>query len=270
MVVYPNAKINLGLNVVQKRADGFHELETVFYPIPLCDILEVVPNDLNELKFSSSGIAIPKGGGKNLVEKAYDLLKKDFDIPFVAIHLHKVIPIGAGLGGGSADASFMLKALNELFELQLSEVQLENYAIQLGSDCPFFIKNKPVYATGKGEEFHEFDFSMKGKKMVLIYPNVHVSTVDAYSGIVPLKSEKDIRSVLNSGIINWKNDLKNDFERSVFLKHPLLKEYKDDLYKNGAEYACMSGSGSSIFAVFSSDASIDLPLKVQGWAFEIE
>lgn len=270
MVVYPNAKINLGLNVVQKRTDGFHELETVFYPIPLCDILEIVPNTSDKVKFSSSGIAIPNGNSKNLVEKAYDLLKEDFDIPFVDIHLHKVIPIGAGLGGGSADASFALTTLNELFELQLSLDQLEKYAIQLGSDCPFFIKNKPVYATGKGEEFHEFDFSIKGKKMVLIYPNVHVSTADAYNGIVPMKSEKDIRFVLNSDIINWKNDLRNDFEKSVFLKNPLLQEYKDDLYKKGAEYACMSGSGSSIFGLFSSSVNLHFPPNVQYWTFELE
>lgn len=270
MVVYPNAKINLGLNVVRKRTDGFHELETVFYPIPLKDVLELVPNRENKLRFSSSGIDIPKGDGKNLVEKAFDLLKADFNIPFIDIHLHKVIPIGAGLGGGSADASFTLKALNELFELQLTDSELEIYAAKLGSDCPFFIKNKPVYATAKGDVFHEFDFSLKRKKMVLIYPNVHVSTAVAYSGIVPKSSNEDIRQTLKTNINTWQNKLNNDFEPSVFLKYPILELYKNNFYKKGAEYACMSGSGSSVFGIFPSDVILDFPSEVQSWIFDLD
>lgn len=269
MVVYPNAKINLGLNVVSKREDGFHDLETVFYPIPLRDILEIKENNLNKVQFSSSGINIPNSLEGNLVVQAYDLLKKDFDLPFVNIHLHKIIPIGAGLGGGSSDSSFALKALNDKFDLKLTEDQLENYASKLGSDCPFFIKNNPVFASGKGDEFQEVSFSLKGKFLHLIYPAIHVSTATAYGGIVPKASNVDMKEIIVGSTEEWKGQLNNDFEKSVFRKHPTLSDWKNKMYKNGAFYACMSGSGSSIVGLFNEKPTLSQNGEIQQWILEL-
>ena len=249
MLVFPNAKVNLGLNVVEKRNDGFHNIENVFYPIPLQDALDIIPNSKSENIFNSTGILIPNDASGNLVEKAHKLLKKDFDIPFVDIHLHKTIPIGAGLGGGSADAGFAIKCLNNLFDLKLSIQNMENYAALLGSDCPFFIKNEAVYATGKGDVFTDLNFSLKGKFLVLIYPNIHVSTAIAYGGIVAKPSNDSIVDLLNKPLDTWKNNLVNDFEKSVFKNFPEIEQWKTFLYNNGAVYACMSGSGSSVFGI---------------------
>lgn len=270
MIAYPNAKINLGLNVVRKRTDGFHDLETIFYPIPLRDILEIIPNQENRIRFSSSGIEIPSSKGGNLVEKAVHLIKQDFDVPFVDVHLHKQIPIGAGLGGGSADAAFALKLLNELFELKISVQQLESYAGHLGSDCPFFIKNQPVFAQGKGDEFTAIDFSLKDKYLVLIYPAIHVSTALAYSGVAPELSLHDLQAAIQQPMLTWKNTVKNDFEASVFVKFPLLKELKEMLYDKGAFYACMSGSGSSIVGVFNEKPAIQLADHFSSWILKLD
>lgn len=249
MVSFPPCKINLGLNVIEKRSDGYHNLETVFYPIPLNDIVEIIPADTTQ--FIASGITIPGDKSTNLCLKAYELLKSTYKLPPVEIRLHKVIPTGAGLGGGSADAAHTLRLLNKLFNLQLSISQLQDYAQQLGSDCAFFIEDKPMLGLGRGELLEPIQLSLKGKFLVLLKPNVHVSTAEAYKGVKPTRSQPSVREIVeNTPIEKWRNLLKNDFEESVFKAHPIISEYKEKLYAAGALYACMSGSGSSVFGIF--------------------
>ena len=249
MVVFPNAKINIGLNVTAKRNDGFHTIESIFYPVlEVYDVLELLEDEL--LSFTSTGIEIPGKMESNLCIKAYNLIKADFNIPFVKIHLHKVIPIGAGLGGGSADAAFMLKALNNLFELNISEQQLINYAQQLGSDCAFFIVNKPAYAFNKGDELETIALDLSAYQIKIEYPNIHIGTAEAYAGIIPKESKNSLTALIQQPITNWKNTIKNDFEASIFPNHPSIEVLKDKMYKNGALYASMTGSGSAVFGVF--------------------
>lgn len=259
MLVFPNCKINLGLHILGKREDGFHNLETVFYPIPFRDALELIPNTNNDpaVEFTGTGLAIDGNTADNLCVKAYHLLKKDFpQLPAVKIHLHKAIPLGAGLGGGSADAAFMLKLLNEKFKLNLSIDQLINYALQLGSDCPFFIINKPCFATGRGEVLEEIAVDLSAYKMILINPGIHINTGWAFSNITPALPERSVKEIIQQPIGNWKEELKNDFETAVFTAHPAVKEIKESLYTQGAIYAAMSGSGSTVFGIFSSTANI--------------
>ena len=247
MIVYPNAKINIGLNVLEKRADGYHELSSVFYPVKdLCDILEILPS--TEFSSSSSGIKIPGEG--NICAKAFEMLKQDFDIDNVKIHLHKQIPIGAGLGGGSADGAFMLKAINILFDLKLSTSQLEKYALQLGADCPFFIENTPKYVQGIGENMSSVDLDLSAYELKFIFPEFHISTSEAYADITPKISETDLLDLISQPIENWKTKVKNDFEILAFKKHPQLGRMKSQLYTDGAIYASMSGSGSVLYGVF--------------------
>lgn len=249
MITFPNAKINIGLNIIEKRQDGFHNIESVFYPImDLFDVLEIIKS--NELKFTSSGITIPGNEADNLCLKAYHLIKADFDVKLVHIHLHKVIPIGAGLGGGSADAAFTLKLLNQLFELNITDDELINYARKLGSDCAFFIKNKPVYAYGKGDEFEEIDVDLSKYEIKIEYPNIHIGTSEAYAGVNPKPSNKNIKELIKLPIKDWKNNIKNDFEDSIFPNHPQIKALKEKFYDDGAVYASMTGSGSAVFGVF--------------------
>lgn len=250
MIVFPNAKINIGLNVVEKRPDGFHNIESIFYPVlELFDVLEVIISD--KLKFTSSGISIPGNNQDNLCLKAYHLIKTDFDVAPVHIHLHKVIPIGAGLGGGSSDAAFTLKVLNQLFELNLTDEQLINYARKLGSDCAFFIKNEPVYAFGKGDEFEPITLDLSKFDIKIEYPNIHVGTAEAYAGVKPKKSEINLKEVIQLPISEWKNKLKNDFEDSIFPNHPQIKALKEQFYSEGALYASMTGSGSAVFGLMT-------------------
>jgi 4-diphosphocytidyl-2-C-methyl-D-erythritol kinase len=251
MIVFPNAKINLGLNILSKREDGYHNILSCFYPIAFFDILEVLPSE--KLTFQSSGISIPGNIDDNLCLKAFHLLEVDHGIPPVQIHLHKNIPIGAGLGGGSADASFMLKALNELFKLNVSDSELEIYAAKLGSDCPFFIKNKPVIAEGTGNIFMPLELDLKGHQLVLIYPDIHVSSKEAYSGVLPNNSNQKLADLLKSDISTWKDELKNDFEASVFNQFPAISNIKESLYDQGALYASMTGSGSAVFGIFKDE-----------------
>ena len=247
MIVYPNAKINIGLNVLEKRADGYHELSSVFYPVKdLCDILEILPS--TEFSFSSSGIEILGEG--NICTKAFEMLKQDFGINNVSIHLHKQIPIGAGLGGGSADGAFMLKAMNLLFDLKLSTSQLEKYALQLGADCPFFIENIPKYVQGVGEKMIGVDLDLSAYELRFIFPELHISTAEAYCDIIPRIPETNLLDLINQPIENWKGKVKNDFEISVFKTNPKLKEMKEQLYADGAIYASMSGSGSALYGIF--------------------
>ena len=247
MIVYPNAKINIGLNVLEKQADGYHKLSSVFYPVnELCDMLEILPS--MHFSFSSSGIAIP--GNSNICVKAFELLKADFEIENVTMHLHKQIPIGAGLGGGSADGAFALKALNELFDLGLSVIELEEYALQLGADCPFFIENLPKYITGIGEEMMRINFDLSAYRLKFIFPELHISTAEAYKGVIPNQTKNSLLDLINQPIENWKEIVKNDFEVAAFVKYPQLNKIKEKLYADNAIYASMTGSGSVIYGVF--------------------
>jgi len=249
MIVYPNAKINIGLNVLEKQADGYHKLSSVFYPVnELYDILEILP--AKHFSFSSSGIAIP--GNSNICVKAFELLKADFEIENVIMHLNKQIPIGAGLGGGSADGAFALKALNEIFKLELSIIELEDYALQLGADCPFFIENSPKYITGIGEKMRNINLDLSSYKLKFIYHELHISTAEAYGGIIPSQPKTNLLDLINQPIENWKKSVKNDFEVAAFAKYPELAKMKEQLYADGAIYASMTGSGSVIYGVFVS------------------
>lgn len=264
MLVFPNAKINLGLNIVRKRSDGYHELETCFYPVPMQEALEIAESD--ETQVAVTGIAVPQDG-ENIVLKAYKSLKEDHNLPPVKIHLHKCLPIGAGLGGGSADGAFTLSALNKLFKLDLSDEELMNYAVKLGADCPFFIKNKPMIASGIGEKLAETDLSLKGKFMVLVYPNLHISTKEAYAGVIPQKRTPSVTEVITEyDISDWKKHLFNDFEHSLFKKYPILNQLKKQLYESGAMYASMSGSGSSIYGIFDSNLEINFFDNYKVWS----
>jgi 4-diphosphocytidyl-2-C-methyl-D-erythritol kinase len=257
MVVFPNCKINLGLRILSKREDGYHNLETFFFPAPLNDVLELIRHNGNEeTMFTSTGDKIDGEVNNNLCIKAYQLLKKDFpELPPVKIHLHKAIPIGAGLGGGSADGAFMLKLLNDKFQLGISRERLIEYALQLGSDCPFFIINKPCFATGRGEIMEEIELSLAGYHIVLINPGIHVNTGIAFKALnretsYATSASPNLKDIINLPVANWKEKLANDFEVPVFSMHPVLAGIKQMLYDNGAVYASMSGSGSTVFGIF--------------------
>jgi len=260
MILFPNAKINIGLYITEKRPDGFHNLESCFFPIDWQDILEIIPSKTKST-FSSSGIEIPGNPDSNICLKAYELLKYKYEIPEVKIHLHKQIPIGAGLGGGSSDGAYTLKGLNELFNLNLSNEELKNFARQLGSDCAFFIDNKPVFANKKGDEFEDIEYSLKGYYLYLIYPDIHVSTGEAYSNIKLNPSPIDLKKAIAQNPENWKDRINNDFEKSIFPNHPKLEILKDNFYKMGAIYASMSGSGSTIYGIFKEEPKLDNQLK---------
>jgi 4-diphosphocytidyl-2-C-methyl-D-erythritol kinase len=249
MIAFPNAKINIGLNITEKRNDGFHNLETIFYPVKWSDVLEIIPSSV-QTSFQSTGIDIPGDEQGNLCLKAYHLLNADFNIGSVSIHLHKLIPIGAGLGGGSADASFTIKSLNTLFDLKLSKEQMESYARKLGSDCAFFIKNTPVFAYNKGDTFKEIQLDLSAYHIALVKPTVHISTADAYNGVKPNKPFQSLSKLIQLPIENWKHTIVNDFEQSVFQKYPEIALIKQQLYNAGAVYASMSGSGSCLYGIF--------------------
>jgi len=248
MISFPNAKINIGLNVVEKRPDGYHNLETIFYPVQLADGLEMIESDKTE--FTSSGIEINGTLENNLVFKAYDLLKQDFDLPALKLHLHKVVPFGAGLGGGSSDAAFTLKMLNEWFNLNLTTGQLEQYASKIGADCPFFITNKPTFAHGIGDQFEPIQIDLSDYKIVIVKPNCSVSTPEAYRNVIPAKPAFNLREIGSVAIEEWKKFIINDFEKSVFPQYPEIENLKNILYDLGAIYASMSGSGSAVFGIF--------------------
>lgn len=260
MICFPNAKINLGLNIVQKRVDGYHNLETIFYPIPLEDILEIeiVPSLETDYELLISGINVEGDPEKNLVVKAYKLLKESFDLAPIRIHLHKRIPSGAGLGGGSSDAAFMLKLLNTKFKLNLSIQELEVYAKQLGADCPFFIQNNPTFAEGIGEVFSPISLSLKGYYLYLVKPDLFISTAMAFAEINPKRPEVSLKEIIKAPVEEWKNRMKNDFEESIFKKLPKLALIKKAMYENGALYAAMSGSGSTIYGLFKESEGLEV------------
>ncbi|MEQ8907990.1 MAG: 4-(cytidine 5'-diphospho)-2-C-methyl-D-erythritol kinase [Vicingaceae bacterium] len=254
MQLQPNAKINLGLFIKCKREDGFHELESVFVPVDWKDELEI--KEAAEFSFSSSGLSIPGDLDNNLCVKAYQLLKQDFDIPAVQLHLHKNIPMGAGLGGGSSDAAFTLKGIDQLFELNLSHEKLEHYAAQLGSDCVFFIQNKTALVRGRGELL-DFSLQLTLKAYVLmVKPKVFISTQEAYSKIKPQAPQNSLPDLLQLPIAEWEGRLKNDFEAALFPDYPELATIKEKLYEAGAKYAAMSGSGSCLYGLFDEEPQI--------------
>lgn len=250
MLSFPNAKINLGLRITEKRPDGFHNLQSCFYPVGWSDALEVIPAD--EFVFRSSGLPIPGDVSTNLCVKAYRLLRADFDLPAVQMHLHKIVPIGAGLGGGSADAAFALKLLNERFDLGLGIAQLEAYARLLGSDCAFFVQNRPVYCLEKGDVFREIAVDLSGYHVLLVYPNLAISTAEAYAGVRPRQPETALYTQLKTPVDAWRDSVHNDFEDSLFPRYPLLADIKEQLYASGAVYASMSGSGSTLYGIFNA------------------
>ncbi|MHB1178905.1 MAG: 4-(cytidine 5'-diphospho)-2-C-methyl-D-erythritol kinase [Daejeonella sp.] len=253
MILFPNAKINIGLNIINKRADGFHNLETVFYPVMVRDVLEVVES--KELSFTSSGSAVPGNPDDNLCLKSYHLLSQDIKLPPVHIHLHKNIPIGAGLGGGSSDASFLIRLMNEKFDLGLSIEEMENYASRVGSDCAFFIKNIPVYASERGDKLAKIELNLSQYYIILVMPPIRVATSDAFKKIIPAPSSS-LKELIEAPVESWKYSIENDFESPVFSKNPEIKAIKDSLDDAGALYASMSGSGSSVYGIFES------PLKL--------
>jgi 4-diphosphocytidyl-2-C-methyl-D-erythritol kinase len=270
MITFPNSKINIGLNITEKRSDGYHNLETIFYPIDLCDSLEFVKSE--ETRFNCTGLKIEGEQDNNLILKAYRLLKEEFDLPNIDIHLHKSIPMGAGLGGGSADAAFMLKMLNEEFKLNLSSQELQQRAVKLGADCPFFIDNKAVLAKGIGNIFEPTNVDLKGYYIVLIKPDVHVSTAEAYGGCKPQRWETSLEEAIQRPIEEWKDYIFNDFEKTVFVAHPELAKIKEMLYAKGAIYAAMSGSGSTIYGIFKNKITSDFTtiVKSQTYCFELK
>jgi len=258
MITFPCCKINLGLNIVAKRPDGYHELETVFYPVPLCDALEIKKMD-NEfpsptpIDLKVTGNTVECDERKNLVVKAYHLLAQDYKLPRLHAHLVKRIPMQAGLGGGSADAAYMIRLLDERFRLNMGNAEMERYAAQLGADCAFFIRSETAYATGIGEILAPVDNdenNLEGYYLALVKPDVAVSTAEAFAGITPKKPVKNCRDIVRQPIDTWRTELTNDFEQTIFAIHPILATIKEKLYKNGALYAQMSGSGSTIFGIF--------------------
>lgn len=255
MIQFANAKINLGLSITRKRADGYHDLETVFYPIPLRDVIECKVAE--QMDFTLHGKQIPGNPTDNLILKAWHILKKDFpQLPFLEIHLLKNIPTGAGLGGGSADGAFMLKLLNEEFKLNLSVESLIKYALQLGSDCPFFILNTPCTAVGRGEILNPIQLDLSDYQCILIKPEVHVSTAWAFSNIQAGPSSNSPIQVIKQPMDTWKQNLVNDFEQPIFKAYPFMQEIKNTLYEAGAIYSALSGTGSVIYGLFTKEADI--------------
>ncbi len=258
MLVFPNCKINLGLRILNKREDGYHNIETIFYPVPIKDALELIQSDdIDTVHFSSSGLSIDAATNNNLCIKAYHLLQQDFvQITPVKIHLHKIIPMGAGLGGGSADAAFTLQMLNHTFRLNLSISQLMNYALQLGSDCPFFVLNKPCAGNGRGEILEIIKVDLSTYTLVLVNPGIHVNTRQSFAALVlPPENNTQIslKDIIMQPIETWQQHLKNYFEEPVFKMYPVIKEIKESLYNMGASFAAMSGSGSTVYGIFKKE-----------------
>lgn len=268
MVSFPNAKINLGLKVLKKRNDGFHDIETLMFPLALCDVLEIMESKSGKTTFKCTGLAIDakpvtstpevsesaqNGPAMNLVLRMYELLKRDFGLPPVFIHLHKAIPAGAGLGGGSSDCAHTLKMLDKLFGMGLSIRQQTDYVSQLGSDCAFFLENKPAIASGRGEILHPVDLDLAGLYIYIVKPDIHINTGQAYSWIKPSGFATTLKETVAAPVSDWKSKLHNDFEIPVFKQYPELKNIKKKLYHSGAVYAAMSGSGSAIYGIFEHE-----------------
>lgn len=259
MIVYPNAKINLGLNVVERRADGYHNLESVFFPVGIRDMLEIVelPDGEGDYEWRSEGLVVDCNPESNICVSAFRLLQKEFTLPRIGMCLYKNIPMGAGMGGGSADGAFVLKTLNEMFDLGLSNEKLVKLASQIGADCAFFIENRPAYAWGIGDRLEPFEINLNGRYLTVYKPDVHISTAEAYKGITPRKPVENVRAILLRPITEWRDALTNDFEESIFKNHPQVKAVKDMMYDKGALYASMSGSGSAVYGIFDNEVNIE-------------
>ncbi|MGI8892610.1 MAG: 4-(cytidine 5'-diphospho)-2-C-methyl-D-erythritol kinase [Bacteroidia bacterium] len=255
MIAFPNAKINLGLRVLSKRIDGYHNIETVYYPVRWREALEIIPGK-DSFKFAQTGLKVEVDEENNLCVKAWRLMKMKYKIPAVDMHLHKIIPMGAGLGGGSSDAAFTIKLLNKLFELKLTDEDFEEVASEIGSDCAFFIRNKPVLARGKGNVFSQIEIDISDFKIIIVKPEVGVITAEAYSKVIPVENES-IVEIIKLKPIYWKEKLINDFENVVFAMHPEIEAIKNILYESGAIYASMSGSGSAVYGIFEKEKNIN-------------
>lgn len=256
MVIFPNAKINIGLSVIRKRSDGFHDIESIFYPVGLCDALEYIQAEETQENDSVSYSGPFPVESRDICLKLTEMLRDSFSIPALRMHIHKNIPPGAGLGGGSADAAFLLKSLNETYSLDLNPEQMEIWAARIGSDCPFFVRNTPCLVTGKGEYLREIQLSLKGYYFILVFPGILSSTAEAYREIIPSGKSADLVSAVRKPVDQWKNFIANQFEEPVFRRYPLLAEIKKELYNMGAVFASMSGSGSAIYAIFHSEVRI--------------
>jgi 4-diphosphocytidyl-2-C-methyl-D-erythritol kinase len=253
MVIFPKAKINLGLRITAKRSDGYHDIETIFYPVNFCDALEFIaaPNGVDHDSIAVTGLNPGGSPDDNLVIKAVRLLRSHYEFPFLKIHLHKAIPAGAGLGGGSSDAAAIMKAVNKYFVLGITDTELRSLALEIGSDCPFFILCQPALARGRGEQLEILKEFLAGYYFVLVNPGIHVSTREAYMNCHPLIPENDLAELVKMPVKSWKDAITNDFEKYVFEKHPLTGEMKQMFYSSGALYSSMSGSGSSIYGLFT-------------------
>lgn len=250
MICFPNAKINIGLNILRKRNDGFHELETIFHPVEVCDALEIVKTHEKKFSFKSDGLLVDSKPEKNLCVRAYQLLKDEFDLPEISMYLYKAIPMGAGLGGGSSDAAHTLMMLNDMFGLNLNKEQLASFAAQLGSDCPFFIYNKPALATGRGEIMKPVDINLSDYSIKLVKPDIHVNTKEAYSLVKPKEENDSLELLIREPVSKWRSLIKNDFEYPLGKRYPEILEIKEELYQRGALYASMTGSGSAVYGIF--------------------
>lgn len=254
MLAFANAKINIGLNVTEKLADGYHNIQTVFYPIKIHDVVEITDAEATTCKVS--GINITGNPEDNICYKAFRLLQRDYNFPEQQINLLKQIPVGAGLGGGSSDAAHLIKIIDKKFNLGLSVDEMEQYASNLGADCAFFIENKPVYAFGKGDQFKPISLDLSGYNIVLVKPDIHMSTAEAYAGMQPQPNEEDLPELMKQPLESWEGQVKNDFERMVFEKYPVIAGVKQMLYEGGALYAAMSGSGSSVYGIFKGPVAL--------------
>ncbi|MDX1902790.1 MAG: 4-(cytidine 5'-diphospho)-2-C-methyl-D-erythritol kinase [Thermonemataceae bacterium] len=265
MLAFPNAKINIGLFITEKRSDNFHNLASCFYPIGWSDILEIVTAQTSILHIT--GLEVSGNQDDNLCMKAYKLLQEDFDLPSISVFLHKVLPMGAGLGGGSSDAAFMLKLLQQSFNLTIDNSQMLAYARKIGSDCAFFVENTPKYCYEKGDKFEPISLDLKGKYLVVVYPDIFISTKEAYEHIQPKSLDWNLKTYLEkTPIEDWKNSVINDFEKVLFPKYPLLEHTKQYFYDKGALYASMSGSGSSIYGIFEQKPeNITFPTNFKVW-----
>lgn len=264
MLIFPKAKINIGLRITGKRADGYHEIETIFYPVSLCDALEVVTDSGDSQSDTLVVTGINAGGGlpeDNLVIKAVKKLREQYSFPILKIHLHKVIPSGAGLGGGSSDAASVLKIINKAFKLDISTDGLKSIALTLGSDCPFFIEDQPAYATGRGEVLNVLKPVLRDFYIMLINPRIHIPTKAAYENCTPIKATASLHELINNPVSEWKRLIFNDFEDYVFKKYPVIRIIKKNLYNAGALYSSLSGSGSTVYGIFTDKS--DLPFRLE-------
>lgn len=264
MINFPNCKINIGLYITNKRADGYHTIETIFYPITINDVLEIIPATpatTPTIQLTTTGLGINGDTSNNLCVKAYNLLQQHYPekIKPVLMHLHKTIPMGAGLGGGSANGAFTLTMLNKLFQLQLTQQQLVEYALQLGSDCPFFIHNTPCFAIGRGEILQPILLQLATYYFVIVNPNIHVNTAWAFSNITPAQSPINLQQAIQLPIEEWKHTIANQFEAAVIQHHPEIETIKNTLYQHKALYASMSGSGSTVYGIFKEKPTIQFP-----------